>query len=86
MVLAMKRHAPAAERNREPIRSVLETHLPRPGLVLEIDLSEPVTITPTVGRHQVASELDVTEVLITPTRPGELIRHAAGRDIATAPA
>ncbi len=57
-----------------------------PGLVLEIDLSEPVTITPTVGRHQVASELDVTEVLITPTRPGELIRHAAGRDIATAPA
>ena len=57
-----------------------------PGLVLEIDLSEPVTITPTVGRHQVASEVDVTEVLITPTRPGELIRHAAGRDIATAPA
>ena len=57
-----------------------------PGLVLEIDLSEPVTITPTVGRHQVASEIDVTEVLITPTRPGELIRHAAGRDIATAPA
>ena len=36
MVLAMKRHAPAAERNREPIRSVLATHLPRPGLVLEI--------------------------------------------------
>ena len=57
-----------------------------PGLVLEIDLSEPVTITPTVGRHQVASELDVTEVLITPTRPGELIRHAAERDIASASA
>jgi len=54
-----------------------------PGLVLQIDLSEPVTITPTVGRHQVASELDVTEVLITPTRPGELIRHASARDIAT---
>ena len=55
-----------------------------PGLVLEIDLSEPVTITPTVGRHQVATELDVTEVLVTPTRPGELIRHAATRDIAVA--
>ncbi len=57
-----------------------------PGLVLEIDLSEPVTITPTVGRHQVASEIDVTEVLITPTRPGALMRHAAGRDIASTPA
>ncbi len=56
------------------------------GLVLQIDLSEPVTITPTVGRHEIATEIDVTEVLITPTRPGELIRHAADRDFATAPA
>lgn len=54
-----------------------------PGLVLQIDLSEPVTITPTVGRNQVATEQDVTQVLITPTRPGELIRHASARDIAT---
>lgn len=33
---AMKRHAPAADRNREPIREVLASYLPRPGLVLEI--------------------------------------------------
>lgn len=32
----MKRTAPAAERNREPIRTVLADHLPRPGRVLEI--------------------------------------------------
>ncbi len=57
-----------------------------PGLVLEIDLSEPVSITPTVGRHQVAAEVEVSEVLITPSRPGELIRHAASRDFTTAPA
>ena len=32
----MKQHAPAAERNREPIRRVLAEHLPARGLVLEI--------------------------------------------------
>jgi SAM-dependent methyltransferase len=31
-----RRHAPAAARNREPILSVLQKHLPRRGLVLEI--------------------------------------------------
>lgn len=34
--LEIKRHAPAAERNREPILTVLETVLPESGLVLEI--------------------------------------------------
>ena len=32
----MKRHAPAAARNREPILDVLREHLPADGLVLEI--------------------------------------------------
>ena len=32
----MKQHAPATERNREPIRRVLAEHLPARGLVLEI--------------------------------------------------
>lgn len=32
----MKRFAPAAERNREPIQEVLERHLPEAGLVLEV--------------------------------------------------
>jgi hypothetical protein len=32
----MKRHAPAAERNREPIREVLARHLPAAGTVLTI--------------------------------------------------
>ncbi|HWU88274.1 MAG TPA: DUF938 domain-containing protein [Kofleriaceae bacterium] len=32
----MKQHAPAAARNREPIREVLARHLPPGGLVLEI--------------------------------------------------
>lgn len=32
----MKRHAPATQRNREPIAAVLEEHLPASGLVLEV--------------------------------------------------
>lgn len=32
----MKRHAPAADRNREPIAAVLTEELPRTGLVLEV--------------------------------------------------
>ena len=31
-----RRHAPAAERNREPILAVLRRHLPAEGLVLEV--------------------------------------------------
>ena len=34
----MKRHAPAAERNREPIAAVLTEELPATGLVLEVKL------------------------------------------------
>lgn len=30
------RHAPAAERNRDPILTVLRRHLPRRGTVLEV--------------------------------------------------
>lgn len=32
----MKRHAPATERNRDPIAAVLTDHLPQAGLVLEV--------------------------------------------------
>ncbi len=55
-----------------------------PGLVLEIDLSESVTVTPTVARGAIASEQEVTSVLITPTRPGRVLEHAAARDVTPA--
>jgi hypothetical protein len=49
------------------------------GLALEIDLAEPLKIAPT-GRFGLTDELrDVSAILVSPTRPGAVLRAAAER-------
>lgn len=48
------------------------------GLVLQIDLTDPVEISRRTGRRAAASTT-VEAVLITPVRPGALLREASGR-------
>ncbi len=75
----MKRTAPAAERNREPIREVLATYLPRPGTVLEIASGS--------GQHAVWMARAFTDIEWQPTDADEsaLASIAAYRDEAGLP-
>ncbi len=50
------------------------------GLALELDLAEPVTVSPRRPDRTVQVEA-VERVLFTPTRPGALLREAAARRI-----
>lgn len=53
------------------------------GLALEIELTEPVKIAPT-GRFGLRGEVvEVTSVLVAPTRPGAVIRTASERRLRT---
>ena len=52
------------------------------GLALQIDLDEPLTIAP-AGRFGLPGELvEVTSVLVAPTRPGAVLRAMAERRLA----
>jgi len=59
----MKQHAPAAERNREPIREVLARELPPTGTVLEIASGS--------GEHAVAFARAFPALVWQPTDPSE---------------
>jgi hypothetical protein len=58
-----------------------------PGLALELSLAEPLTIAPTPRRHlrsrdAVVNE-DVSAVLFTPSRPGQVLAECAARGLPT---
>ncbi|HVK84406.1 MAG TPA: DUF938 domain-containing protein [Kofleriaceae bacterium] len=75
----MKRHAPATERNREPIREVLARVLPRTGTVLEIAAGS--------GEHAVYFARAFPHLTWQPTDadPAALESIAAWRDDAALP-
>ena len=75
----MKHHAPATERNREPIREVLARELPASGTVLEIASGS--------GEHAVAFARAFPHVTWQPTDadPRALASIAAWRDEAALP-
>lgn len=50
------------------------------GLAIEVDLDEPLTITP-LTRSSPPATIDVDRLLFTPTRPGALLRAAAARGL-----
>jgi hypothetical protein len=51
------------------------------GLILQVDVSVPVSVLPTVGRGRVTEAVEVSSLLFAPSRPGALIAHAATRRI-----
>jgi hypothetical protein len=51
------------------------------GLILQVDVSVPVSVLPTVGRGRVTEAVEVSSLLFAPSRPGALITHAATRRI-----
>jgi len=51
------------------------------GLVLQIDVTEPMEIVPTVRRGAVANAVRVNSVLISPSRPGEVLSYAESRKL-----
>jgi SAM-dependent methyltransferase len=59
----MKQHAPATERNREPIREVLARELPASGIVLEIASGS--------GEHAIAFARAFPSITWQPTDPDE---------------
>jgi SAM-dependent methyltransferase len=75
----LKRHAPATDRNREPIREVLSRELPTRGLVLEIASGS--------GQHAVAFAGAFPNLTWQPTDadPDALASIAAWRDEAALP-
>lgn len=75
----MKQHAPAADRNREPIREVLARELPSRGLVLEIASG--------TGQHAVAFARAFPTITWQPTDadPHAIASIAAWRDEAALP-
>ena len=54
------------------------------GLILQVDVSVPVSVVPTVGRGRVTEAIEVSSLLFAPSRPGALIAHAATRRIGVA--
>jgi hypothetical protein len=52
------------------------------GLIVQVDLAEPVEIAPAVRRGRVAEPIEITSALMAPARPGEMLAHAEGRKIA----
>lgn len=52
------------------------------GLILEADLSEPVELVQATRRGQVGEPVEVSSVLIAPSRPGRLLAMAEDRRIA----
>ena len=52
------------------------------GLIVEIDLDVAARVLPTPGRDGISTPLEVTSVLVAPTRPGALLRLAEQRRIA----
>lgn len=54
------------------------------GLILQVDVSVPVSVVPTVGRGRVTEAVEVSSLLFAPSRPGALIAHAATRRIGVA--
>jgi hypothetical protein len=56
------------------------------GLILQVDVSVPVSVLPTVGRGRVTEAIEVSSLLFAPSRPGALIAHAATRRIGVATA
>lgn len=53
-----------------------------PGLILQIDVDPPVPVLPTVGRRRETQVAAVDSMLVAPSRPGALLRHAGTRDLA----
>jgi len=51
------------------------------GLVLQIDVSAPMEIVPTVRRGATANPVSVNSVLISPSRPGEVLSYAESRKL-----
>jgi hypothetical protein len=56
------------------------------GLILQADLSVPVSVVPTVGRGRVTQAIEVRSLLFAPSRPGALVAYAATRRIGAASA
>ncbi|MEX0768468.1 MAG: hypothetical protein WD029_08355 [Microthrixaceae bacterium] len=52
------------------------------GLILQIDLSLPAPLLPISGRNGIAEPIEVSSVLIAPSRPGALLTEAQNRKIA----
>ena len=52
------------------------------GLVLQLDVTTPVEVTPTVGRGRTTSPEEVRAVLVCPSRPGAVLAEADRRGLA----
>lgn len=51
------------------------------GLVLEIDLDEPVSLVPAVGRGSIAEAVETRAALVAASRPGAVLRLAEERQV-----
>lgn len=56
-----------------------------PGLALQLDLLEPITIGPAARRGEAATAEEITSMLIVPTLPGETLAEAGRRRIHVPP-
>jgi hypothetical protein len=52
------------------------------GLIVQVDLDQPVEVARAVRRGRAATPTEVTAALLAPSRPGEMLRHAESRHIA----
>lgn len=62
--------------------SALDLTVGAAGLILEVDLSEPVELVQATRRGRVGEPLEVGSVLVAPSRPGRLLAFAEERRIA----